>query len=574
MPTKDPVTARKKQQRNRGVQKTSPLGPKARERAYRVLEYYASNPDISMEEACNNFGATKRAYEMWRHRDPDFRRDSSLLVAKRKNGFQSPPCPFTAEFRETYFMGDYVNLDGEAVHPNPKFQRDAIDYVNSIGRGQVGMILMPPGHGKTTLGEDWLCQGIADDPESRNLLISKTQDEAIKRLLKIQARMEDIDLYGDFIRDFGPFKPVGRGQRPWGSTKMTVLKKTPRQRDYSLQALGMKGTIQGVTMKRILLDDIADDENQSPDEIAKQLIWMRQSLLPRLRGQGRALVLGTRQFETDLYSTLINEGIVIEPLILPAEFDDQSYLWPEMYTPEQYEEFKRQAGPATWALTWQQQDYATEGMAFPLLEIEACFDNFREVGHVPPGTHVVVGIDPAAHGFTAGVVIAYDPVSQMRYLVDVWNEKGLMGDGGDHLPGIVQFIVELCKTYNAKVCCIEKNAQQVLITENADLRRRLTALGVRRETFFSGREDDLAIMGLANLFTNRMISIPVKGKSKQRMAAFVSQFASWRPSNKKLIRDIVKATQFAEHVCRNHRGAGPAVASIDHLPPYLRNKLA
>jgi hypothetical protein len=121
---------------------------------------------------------------------------------------------------------------------------------------------------------------------------------------------------------------------------------------------------------------------------------------------------------------------------------------------------------------------------------------------------------------------------------------------------------------------------QTLLTQSLTLRSQLTDLGVRLVTFQSGRaeNDDLAIAQLSALFTNGLISIPALGDSKSRMREFVRQFAVWCPGDKKLIRDIVKATQFAEIAARRaiaNFGEQAGVVYTDPRwkpPPYLERQ--
>jgi hypothetical protein len=93
-----------------------------------------------------------------------------------------------------------------------------------------------------------------------------------------------------------------------------------------------------------------------------------------------------------------------------------------------------------------------------------------------------------------------------------------------------------------------------------------------------GENDDLAVSQLSALFTNNLISIPAASNSKARMREFVHQFAVWRPADKKLVRDIVKATQFAEIAARSAIARHNARAEVVYTdsrwvpPPYLQKR--
>lgn len=536
------ATNRAKQARlhNGASQKPS---PKLQARMDAVYSMYAEN-SISITSACAKVGVRRKAYEQWRHRFPSFAQRMDIITARRKGDLAYPPCPFTPSFRETFLRNDYPD---DPV--NPSHLLHAMDLINSIGPTEVGLILMPPGHAKSSLAEDLLTTVIADDPESRSVIISKTQGEAVKRLLKVQARMEDIDFYADFITEWGPFKPEGRTGRPWSSKQMTVLRKTPRQRDYSLQALGIGGQIQGQSIDWAILDDIADDQNQTPTQVAAMANYVRQSVNTRFRKTGRGLFIGTRQSESDIYRFLMDEDFFDHVLILPAVFDDGSYLWPERYTAQDYKNMQTKAGPRVWALTYQQQDVVTEGQAFPLDLVESAYDATYRAQEVPENSMVVVGVDPAAQGYTAGVALAVDLKSQRRVILDVWNEKDLVGDGGDRVAGVVQFILGLCSTYRARRLSLEDNSAFVYVSSNPKLRAELTRLGCQIDTLQASKyvfNDDAMSLALSTLFSNETVKIPAYGSSKVVYRGLIRQLIGWRPYDKKIVRDIVRAFYYAE----------------------------
>lgn len=501
----------------------------------------------TVDEATALWGGTPAAHYKWRQKDKAYATEVDRILERRRSGRTYPPCPFTPEFRETYLAADY----DQPINPPHLVQ--AIDFINQIGPAEFGLVLMPPGHAKSSLSEDLLCAAIANEPESRCVIISKTQSEAQKRLLKVQARMEDVDFYADFIDEWGPFKPEGRGQRPWAATKMTVARKSPKQRDYSLQAIGIKGQIQGQSIDWALLDDIADDNNQSPQEVESQANYIRQSVNTRFRKSGRGLCIGTRQNERDIYRKLLDEGFFDHVLILPAIYPDGSPLWPDRYSDEEYDRMREKAGPRVWSLTYQQEDVVSEGQAFPLDLIESAYDYNLRAHQVPDGSTVVIGIDPAAAGYTAGVAIAVNRVTGERVVIDVWNEKDLMADGGDKREGVVQFILELAARYKARRVTLEANSAFTYVSSAPHLRSGLSDIGCALETVRAGKahhDDDAMSLVLSNLFSNGIIKIPAQGASKQVYRDLVFQLLSWRPYDKKLIRDVVRALYYAEMAAR------------------------
>lgn len=519
-----------------------------------VLGFLSSGDSI--EEAMSKVARGPAAFAKWQTRYPDFAKRYHAL-RYRLGGGEYPPCPFNEESRKKYFSVDY----DEPI--SPRHLRVAIDFINSLKPGQFGLITLPPEHAKTSLGEDWISCALADDPETRAVIISKTQNDATNRTLKIQARMEDLDFYEEFISTYGPFKPEGRGTRPWAATKMTIVRKTPKQRDYSLQALGIGAQVQGKRIDKALLDDVVDDENYR--EYESQARYIRQSVNTRLGKTGVALMIGTRQDEMDLYKYLADEGFFDKTLILPAVFEkDYQYtlatgsmmawqagegLWPERYSLADYETMQRKAGPRIWALTYQQQNVVSEGQAFPMDVIESAYDLEYRAQVVPPGHLVSVGVDPAAQGYTAGVVLAINPKTKQRILVDVWNERGLVADGGDRREGVVQFITTLCGLYGTNRLVLEDNSAFTYVSSSPQMRAALHDMGCALETVRASKfrhHDDAMNLTLSTLFSNGVIKIPVAGTSTQVFREFVQQLNAWRPHDKKQTRDIVRAFYYAE----------------------------
>jgi hypothetical protein len=120
---------------------------------------------------------------------------------------------------------------------------------------------------------------------------------------------------------------------------------------------------------------------------------------------------------------------------------------------------------------------------------------------------------------------------------------------------------------------------QTLLTSSLDLRRKLADLGVRIETHQSGRgeNDDLAVQQLSALFFNRLLNIPHAPQSRSHPGTreFVRQFSVWRPADKKLTRDIVKAFQFADRSARTaHKSQPGGIEFTTPVPPYIERAAA
>ena len=63
---------------------------------------------------------------------------------------------------------------------------------------------------------------------------------------------------------------------------------------------------------------------------------------------------------------------------------------------------------------------------FKVDSLDAARDDSRIVGHVPPRTRLIAGLDPAATGYQAAFLWAYDVENGKLYMVDIENKKGDM----------------------------------------------------------------------------------------------------------------------------------------------------
>lgn len=551
----------------------------------RVLN--ALKQGMTIESAMALVGNSRFTFYQWQKRYPWFKGESLRVMARRESSDDLPQVPFNNEFREQHF-GHAHHSEGPFTPPH---MQHMMDLINDLRSGQWGLILVPPGHAKSALLEDYVCYRVSQNPQVRIYYISKTLDRAKMSIGAIQDRLTNYDSFPDFIQTYGPFRDETNSGRPWTQNGFTVAKKDRADRHLTVKALGLGGQLTGMRADIIILDDIVDVDNQSESDVEKQYEWVYNVANTRLVENGRIVAIGTRQKPGDLYERLLDSDWFHKTLILPAivrepltngEDDPGEFLWPDNpnVTPERLLDI-RGKDPRRFELIYQQNPLPTEGAAFPIDTIESCYDESLFLEDIPRGYVPVVGVDPSVTQFTAAVVMAVNPRTKHRILVDVWNEKGLTGDGGSEHAGIVQFITEVCKKYRPAICTIEDVTWTRLVWNTPELRVHLSDMGTRLDTYTpgpqgnagKGGEDDRLVMRLSNLFANKLISIPYAGWSKGRVKEFVGQFARFDPKDKKQVRDIVKATMCVEHaaqkVIHNQLYAG-GYFDDPTLPPYLQ----
>jgi hypothetical protein len=73
---------------------------------------------------------------------------------------------------------------------------------------------------------------------------------------------------------------------------------------------------------------------------------------------------------------------------------------------------------------------------FDRVEIEECRDQKRDIGHIPKGTRLIAGLDPASTGYQAAFLWGYDAAENKLHMIDMNNSLG----GG--IPQALEIIKE------------------------------------------------------------------------------------------------------------------------------------
>lgn len=527
--------------------------------------------------------------EKWIERDPLFALRYEKAKAKSRGDYVAPVVPFDAAFRQRFFnhstpphIQKLINLINEQVEIAEREQR----------RDRRILILIPPEHAKTTLIQEYLVYRMSMDETFRASVICSTLNQAKKRIGAISRMLTDRSEYADLIDTYGPFKSDTRADlKPWTSEHITHLRAPAAQIDYSLQAMGWTGSIYGDRMDIIVYDDIATLKNQTPAMIEAQWEKTWGENRSRIRKGGLFVVIGTHMREQDIYTVMQDKRFFSDIVVMPAivrepgtksEDDPGEALWEDGTSLAELVKL-REDDIRMFELMYQQNPLPSVGAVFPYDSIESCYDDQRKIGDIPDGSVVVAGVDPSVSNYTAGVVIAVKHVKDgeyMRYLVDVWNEKNLTGEGGDNHMGVVDLIVQLCREYKVQILCVEDGAWMSLINNAFTLRSQLHDLGVRHIPIKAteatvGAE---AIRQLSGLFNHRLINLPGTQGSKQRLKDFQQQLLTWTGEKQHWRKafDIVKAFRQAEHavklVTTSSSGSVKQSQGADDVPSWMVNE--
>lgn len=416
------------------------------------------------------------------------------------------------EFDRRYFSR-WTCADCARHHDMPDFHREIVDRLQDPNVHRL-LVNLPPYHAKTTLvSVKHTIYKLVSNPNHRRIVVSRSREFAQDIVHLVTQFLTVPELYGDgpnLIHDWGPFQAQGQ---PWTRTAIWVHGRMSHDKDPSLLALGVGGQIYGRRADDIVLDDVATVDNQrSPASVTKMLDWLLKEVTSRVGKQGRIIVLGTRVWPGDIYWHLSQlPGWEVLRFSCITDEASRTTLWPEHFPWEQAERLRAEMSHEQWQLVYQNVELPGAAAVFSTDAVESCKDPERTRGHWEADWRLVAGVDlagpTASSGYTSVTVLAVDPETGKRYLVDWYNQRSMKA------PEIVELIRNIADAYPLREVRVEANGLQAQILQyNEELVRYLAANGVRLSphvTSGSNKWDPrFGVEGLAPLFEQQMVSIP------------------------------------------------------------------
>jgi hypothetical protein len=144
---------------------------------------------------------------------------------------------------------------------------------------------------------------------------------------------------------------------------------------------------------------------------------------------------------------------VIIPAILDEYTDDERVSWPGYWTLDGYDITEEIQGekvttgfqmgmrdirdlivrkdPNRWRLIYQQEDIEEDQSVFRQAHIDAALElgAHRKMGQVFEHERLVLGVDPATTGRAAAILLAVDPITKVRTVIDIFVGSGLGATG-------------------------------------------------------------------------------------------------------------------------------------------------
>lgn len=563
---------------------------------------------LTVKRACEAAQRGTSTYAYYRRTDANFRVMADAAMAQRSGENTSKEVPDFPEFCEQYLntklfwhhLQWYDLLEGREpreLHSSQLFEKRDPDQI---------LVNTPPDHAKsTTLTINYVTWRIAQDPNVRILIISKTQDMAKKFLVAIKARLAENAAYAQLQADFGPPGGFAEGAARWAADAIYVSGQDSGEKDPTVQAVGVKGHIYGSRCDLAIMDDCVDHTNHQDYE--KQIDWIQNQVSSRVADAGgRMLLVGTRMETVDLYSEIRKPSYYVDgespwtylkqPAVLEYADDPKDWvtLWPETNRPPVSIKGRKVAesqgwpkagmwpawpGPAlarkrskmrarNWSMIYM-QDQVADDAVFKQEAVQGCVDRARYPGRLMAGQSdhrtygmegltVIAGLDPAAAGYTSIQVWGLDRQTGERWVLEVVNKKALP----PHDLRAEMFRVT--DRYGVSEWRIEKNAYQASIVQERLIREYMNARGViigPHTTDSKKWDPDFGVASMAVLFEGwqdgrNLIRLPSQTQSEP-VRNFIEQLCAWAPATKGLT-DTVMAAWFVEIRMRElMQGEGP-----------------
>jgi hypothetical protein len=593
----------------------------------------------SVPAAMQMVGRTENTYKEWRKTDKDFavKANDARAGARKKAADASAPqsakdsltavlTPERAyygareytfvEFREE-FLGEetYEHMMEWAALLEEGPMADGLAAARDENRLTCGspkrlIINEPPFHGKTAVvSMSYALYRICMNLNVRIIMVSKTIDMAKKILYGIKQRLTD-PRWSKLQAEFAPpggFNPPGN-KGAWTQDAIYVAGSTSGEKDPTVQAVGIGGTIYGARTDLSILDDISDLTNAHQFE--KQIDYIEQDLASRGK-DAKIILVGTRTGRRDVYQELADPHRyitgkspwtrLVQPAVKKYADDPRDWetLWPRTHrpldansedVPDEEGMYSAWDGPALsfvrgsmspwrWALVYQQED-SVEDTIFKPEAVWGSVDARRKPGPMSAEAWGGAGVsrdslwtigslDPAMSGDSAFMVMSLDRTTRKRWVENVWiRSKGS--------PEYFRSMIErLTDEYGINEWVIEKAMFGDFIMQMAETREFLKHRGVIIRAHYTGsnkQDPDLGVATLEPLFgsltreteggkfkhnKDNLIQLPDPDKS-EGIRKLIEQLVTWEPNvrGSKLTQDAVMALWFAELAARTRVNAG------------------
>lgn len=556
----------------------------------RVLVKLAEGLTITAAMATVNRNDT--TFRQWVMKSPDFKERSEKARLEGKGvkadlkDLKDISFPeFSEQFLDAKMFPHQLNWLDLIEGKTPRWLPTGMTY--EPGDPARVLINVPPEHAKsTTITTNYVVYRIVTNPNTRVIIVSKTQGMARKFLGAIKTRLSH-PAYTKLQVAFGPNGGYKADATQWSADMIYLgTGRDSGEKDPTVQALGIGSQIYGARADLIIVDDAVMGSNAH--EWEKQMEWLQKEVITRLGRYGKLIIVGTRVSPIDLYKELRNPShwsggkspftYCAMPAVL--EFDEKPENWKTLWAKTTIQEneqdeadadglypkwdgpslFKRRSEvtPSVWAMVYQQEDVVEDSIFSPTA-IAGSVQGMRKRGPLKEGTpghprrlegqYTIIGLDPAMAGATGAVVVTYNKADGMIYVLDCVNMT-------DPSPLKIQNLIEeWVLKYKPNELRIEINAHQKAYALDDGLRNWLSAHGCRLESHFTGKNKWDTSFGVASMSTlfgtvrdgrhqdDNIIELP-SNEGSEGLKTLVQELITWKPDTRNPT-DCVMALWFA-----------------------------
>jgi hypothetical protein len=561
-----------------------------REAQERVLKHLEEGSTITAAMAAVNRNDT--TFRQWVMADPDFkeRSEKARLAGKGIKAemaeLKDIPFPeFSEQFLDSKLFDHHLDWYDLIEGREPRWLHPAMTY--EPGASNRVLINVPPEHAKSTvITTNYVVHKIVTNPNSRVIIVSKTQGMARKFLGAIKTRLSH-PAYMKLQVAFGPNGGYKSDATQWSADMIYLgAGRDSGEKDPTVQALGFGSQIYGARADLIILDDVVMGSNAH--EWEKQLEWIQKEVITRLGRYGKLVIVGTRIAPVDLYRVLRDPAhwsggkspftYCAMPAVLEFDEDPNNWktLWPksdqqenEVDDPDENGLYPKWDGPSlftrrsevtpsVWAMVYQQEDVQEDSIFQPAC-VAGSVNGMRKRGPLKAGVpghpkhldgaYTVIGLDPAMAGATGAVVVTYNKADSKFYICDAVNMT-------DPTPDKIQRLIEeWVIKYRPQELIIEINAHQKAYALDNNLREFLAMYGCKMSPHFTGKnkwDTSFGVASMAPLFgntrdgrfqDNNIIELP-SNEGSEGLKTLVQELITWKPDTRNPT-DCVMALWFA-----------------------------
>lgn len=457
------------------------------------------------------------------------------------------------------FEARYFRLPGMKLYLRKPFHRRwIVEMMFAIATGGYLQILAPPRHGKSQLMVHFCVWLIARNPNIRILWCSASEPLASDFVWAVAQTLELNDrLVSECTLRGESFAPPKRGPgTTWTKSEFTVVNRDSVLVGATMQAIGTGGSILSRNADLLIADDIENDKTiKLPSTRANTLRWYTITWDSRKEEHTASITIGSRQHADDLYKHNLedrNFRCIVDRAHdlgcqLPkynVELHTDCVLFPEVRSyrwllTKMDGADARDVGDGVnlFDLVYLNVAHSGSAMYWTNDILAPCRDQLRDLGldGVPSDRLMVAGLDPAASGYQAAVLMAVAPIkkpgerlphgpTQMsrlamqdwsvgRWLVDLDNRRG----GG--VEAMLELMDEWLERYGCRHWVVENMAMQKHFTDDPRIKYWERINDARVEGFVTGDNKynrEWGLGSLVRLWKEGVVNLPYGTEAAKR----------------------------------------------------------